>query len=113
MALFSVALPVLPGKEEQLQRFMGDLNGARRADFAASRKRLGVHERTFVQSTPMGNLVIVTLEGDNPAAAMAQFGASDDAFTRWFVDQVKEIHGLDLTQPPPFPLPELKVDSQR
>jgi len=33
-----------------------------------SRRRAGVHERAFLHPTPMGDLVIVTLEGDNPGA---------------------------------------------
>jgi low affinity Fe/Cu permease len=40
--------------------------GARSEEFAESRRRAGLHERTFLQSTPMGDLVIVTLEGEDP-----------------------------------------------
>jgi hypothetical protein len=33
-----------------------------------SRRQAGVRERTFLQSTPIGDFVIVTLEGDDPIA---------------------------------------------
>ncbi|MDA8216506.1 MAG: hypothetical protein M0Z94_02715 [Dehalococcoidales bacterium] len=44
--------------------------------------------------------------------AFQQLGVGNDDFTRWFVQRVKEIHGLDLTQPLAAPLPELLIDTQ-
>jgi len=112
MALLAMAIPIVPGKTEQWVKFTGELKGARRADFIASRKRLGIRERTFLQKTPMGDLVVVTLEGDDPAGAFQKFGAGTDEFTKWFLSNVAAIHGMDLTKPPPGPMPELIVDSQ-
>ncbi len=112
MSLMAVAFPILPGKTGEWRTWMEELNSTHREDFVASRRAAGVHERTFLQSTPQGELLIVTLEGDDPAAAIAAFGAGQDEFTRWFIQQVKETHGLDLTQPLPGPLPEPIVDSE-
>ena len=111
MALFAVAVPITPGKEDEWRRFADELAGARRREFTESRRLLGVRERTFVQQTPHGSTVIVTLEGDDPAAAFAAFGRGSDPFTQWFKRNVKEVHGFDLDAPPPGPLPELVVDS--
>ncbi len=111
MALFAIAIPVLADKSKEFDAFIGELNGARKADFVASRKRLGVRERTFHQHTPMGDIVIVTLEGDDPSAAFAKFGHGSDAFTQWFKAQVKAVHGVDLDAPPPGPMPHMIVDS--
>jgi hypothetical protein len=110
MALIAVAFPIAPGKTADWKRFIGELNGARRAEFVASRKGLGVRERTFLQPTPMGDLVVVTLEGENPPEAFGKFVSSKDPFTLWFLAQVKEIHGVDLTQPA-GPMPEQVIDS--
>lgn len=112
MALLAMAIPILPGKTDQWRQFIEQVRGARKAEFDASREKMGVHERTFFQQTPHGDLVIVTLEGDDPARAFASFGAGTDPFTEWFVAQVKAVHGFDLRQPPPGPLPELVVDSR-
>ncbi|MHB8645697.1 MAG: hypothetical protein ACYDAR_07905 [Thermomicrobiales bacterium] len=112
MALFAMAVPIPPGKTDQWRQFIGQLNGVRKAEYKASRERLGVRECTFLQQTPHGDMVIVTLEGDDPARAFTAFGQGTDPFTEWFVAQVKEIHNFDLRQPPPGPLPELVVDSQ-
>ena len=111
MALFAIAVPILPGKTDEWRAFADELAGSRHDDFAASRRGLGVRERTFLQHTPMGDFVLVTLEGDDPAGAFARFGQGTDDFTRWFMERVKEVHGYDLAAPPPGPLPELVVDS--
>ena len=58
MAMLAIAIPILPGKTEAWRSFIDELAGSRKSDFDASRRRLGVRERTFFQSTPMGDLVL-------------------------------------------------------
>ena len=88
-----------------------------RADRTAQRTVRGVaptsrvRERTFRQSTPIGDFVIVTLEGDDPIGAFRRMMERDDDFTRWFLDQIQSVHGVDVTQPLPGPPPELVADS--
>lgn len=112
MALFASAFPILPGKTDEWRAFIAELTGPRSREFAKSRRGAGVHERTFLQSTPMGDLVIVTLEGDDPVGAFRRMIEQDDEFTRWFLEQAQRVHGVDLTQPLPGPLPELVADSE-
>jgi hypothetical protein len=109
--LFAMAVPILPGKTAQFKKFIDELKGKRYDAFAESRKKLGVHERTFFQSTPMGDFVVVTLEGNDPQTAFKNFGKQNDEFTKWFSKEVKEIHGVDLTTAPQQELPRLIVDS--
>jgi hypothetical protein len=111
MAMLAMAIPIPAGKTEQWKKFLSELNGVRKADFAASRRSLGVRERTFLQHTPQGDLAIVTLEGDHPEAAFAGFAKGTDPFTVWFKQQVMEIHGVDLSAPPPGPMPQQVIDS--
>jgi hypothetical protein len=54
VAMLAMAIPILPGKTDAWHAFIEELNGPRKADFDASRRRLGVRERTFFQETPMG-----------------------------------------------------------
>ena len=112
LAMLALAIPILPGQTERWRRFAGDLQGGRREAYRASRQQLGIRERAFFQATPQGDLVTIVLEGDNPAAAFAGFGAGDDEFTQWFAREVQAVHGVDLRQPPPGPLPQHVVDSQ-
>lgn len=110
--LIAMAVPVAPGKTEAWKSFMGELHAKYKADFDASRKKMGVRERTFLQNTPMGDLVLVTLEGEDPAKAFSQFAAGEDAFTKWFVSKVNEIHGIDLkAMSAGGNMPEMVVDS--
>lgn len=109
--LFAIAVPVVQGKEQEFEQFKNELRTDHFEEFKASRHRLGVRERTFYQQTPMGGLVIVTLEGDNPAEAFRNFVFTRDAFTQWFAQKVKEIHGIDLASPPPVALSEIFIDS--
>ncbi len=111
MPLMAVAFPILPGKTPGWRAWQAELNGPRRAEFAASRHAAGVHERTFLQQTPMGDLVLVTLEGDDPAGAFGRMMGAGDAFTTWFLERVTEFHGIDLSGPMPEAPSEMLIDT--
>ena len=112
MALNAVVFPILPGKTAEWREFMAEINGSRRAEFVESRRRASVQERTFLQPTPMGDVVIVTMEGEDPARSFGQIMSAKDAFTIWFLERVKAIHGVDLAAPMPDGAPsKLVIDS--
>ena len=113
MSMIAVAFPILPGKTEAWREWMAEVNGSRREEFDESRRSAGVHERTFLQSTPMGDVVIVTLEGDDPGRAFGKMLGADNEFSRWFAARAKEIHGVDLTERQTVSIPELVVDTDR
>jgi hypothetical protein len=109
--LIAMAVPILPGQTEHWHRFLNTLKGEKLNEYKSNREKLGVRERVFFQQTPMGDIALVTLEGNDPEAAFKRFGEGSDAFARWFIDEVKAIHGLDLASPPQGALPDLLVDS--
>ncbi|MES2285915.1 MAG: hypothetical protein V4547_09530 [Bacteroidota bacterium] len=110
--LFAMAIPILAGKTEQWKKFSNELKTTYRKEFFASRKALGVQERTFFQSTPMGDMIIVTLQGEDPQGAFEKFGQKTDEFSKWFASQAIEIHGMDITKKPSGKLPELVVETE-
>ena len=110
MALMAIALPILPGKTPEWRKFIEELNGPRHQEFADSRRQAGVHERTFLQQTPMGDLVIVTLEGDDPGRSFGQLMTGTDAFSKWFGEHAMAAHG-DLPMPTAGLPSELVADS--
>jgi hypothetical protein len=113
LSLNAVVFPILPGKTAEWRDFVGELNGPRHADYVESRRRAGVQERAFLQATPMGDLVIVTLEGEDPERSFRQMMSLTDPFTVWFLGRVKAIHGVDLAAPMTGSPSQLVLDSAR
>ena len=83
-------------------------DSSNKAETDKVREEAGVYERTFLQKTPNGDLVIVTLEGENPAES---FGKMISSMPDEFLEFVLDVHGFDMRGPPP-PLPQLVYDSR-
>jgi hypothetical protein len=110
MALVALCFPIKPGKKAKWQEMVDGLNKEpMKSQINASRKKAGVHERTFLQETPAGDMVIVTLEGADPMASFAKTMA--DPSMKEFAAWVADVHGVDPTAGPP-PTPRLVYDSQ-
>jgi hypothetical protein len=102
------ALPILPGKTEDARAFQRELDGPRKAEYAASEQRIGItREYWFLQQTPQGDLFLAYLESPDFASATDQFVTSQDPFDRWFKQRLAAVTGMDLNTPPPGPLSEL------
>jgi len=101
--------PVLPGKDA---RDVAAVLKGRLDEYTESRRRQGVHvERAYEQVTPMGTFVISYLETERPfAETSAILGRSELPIDRDFVQAIKDVHGFDVTQPPPGEPPEVLAD---
>ena len=109
MALLSMCFPILPGKLDKWQEMINSWNDPSiKSETDKIRTDTGIYERTFLQKTPNGNFVILTLEGENPAEG---FGKMISAMPEEFAEFVLDVHGFDLSGSPP-PIPELVYDSQ-
>lgn len=101
------ALPLLPGKTEAARAFMQELEGQFKSDFAASEQRIGItKESWYLQQTPNGDLFVTYMESPDFAKALSEFGQSQEPFDRWFKQQMADVTGIDLNDPPPGPLSE-------
>jgi hypothetical protein len=89
---------------EAVRTFAGELNGARKADYAAMQKRQGcVKERVFLAETPMGPMNLVYREAPNAGFHMAHLAASSNAFDKFYIESVSKIAGVDITKFPAGP----------
>ena len=105
MTRAALVFPVLPGKDA---RDIANEMKSRPREYEESRRRLGITmERAYLQHTPMGDFVTSYIEADGDLAeGFRKLGTSDLEIDRYFVRAVREIHGADLSQPLPEPLPE-------
>ncbi len=101
MAEIVFAVPVLPGKEELDRRTMDEMADSRRDEYEAALREAGITRHAiWHQETPDGTLALVYIDADNPDAAQ-RFTSSDAAISRWFVEKTQEVHGIDVSGPPP------------
>jgi hypothetical protein len=108
MKTFATAFPILPGKRKAAIAFGKEVMTKRRKDFAASEKRSKVSkEAWFLQQSPNGSMMVVYFEGNDPEETMEIFAKSKDPFDLWWMKQVKDFSGVDMSAPPQGPLPEM------
>jgi hypothetical protein len=110
MPMIAMAVPIRPEKYEKWREGMSSFAGARRAEYDASRRRMGaVRQGVWVQQTPQGPIELLFIEAEDLARFFEQVATSEEPFDVEFRAWVLDVYGLDLTQPPP-PLPEQVLD---
>lgn len=103
-----IVVPVKPGKEKALRDFYSEVEGARHDEYDRSEQRLGISkEVAFGAKTDGGTLAIIYIESDDFDSAFGQFVQSQDEFDLWFKQQVLDISGIDLNNPPEMELPDV------
>ena len=105
--------PVRPGATEKGRAFAHQAYEARRDELAASRRAQGVtREVVTLNHTPMGDVVCVYVEGDDPVQGNKQFAESRSEFDVWFKDRCKEIFPPEVDFNEPLPAIAEIFDSQ-
>ena len=94
-----LVLPILPGKSEAWRRFIQEIQGSRRSDYEASRRRLGMFaERTWISTTAQGEQAIIIIEVEDPEQSLRELSNSETPFDVWFRQQIIKLNGVDLRQ---------------
>ena len=107
-SLIALAIPILPGKIEAWKtKILNRMLGENKKDTDAIRHAAGVRERSYLQETPEGHMVILTFEGIDPVAGYSQVIQNSPPE---FAKASLEIYGLDVNASPP-PLPKLVYNS--
>jgi hypothetical protein len=111
MSMIVMAMPIPPEKYEEWREAMSQFAGPRREEYTAARVGQGVtRQGVFVHHTPQGPMEIMVMEADDPAKALELIATSEEPFDVEFRAYLENIYGLDLTEPPPEPLPEQVID---
>ena len=97
MAGIILTFPIVAGKVEAWRRFCQELSGSRQQMYEASRQRLGItRERLALVETAFGSAAVTTLEAPDVDWALGQIIASKLPFDRWYREQVRALHGINL-----------------
>ncbi len=103
----ALTFPVLPGKDERVERLATDLNGPKVAEFRRSQQGLGIlKESWFLNRTPLGISVTIYLEATDVARALGTLIASQDPIDLWLKAEVQWITGIDFNAASPLSLPK-------
>lgn len=101
-----VLAPIPNDKVAEWKTWMAELTGPRHAELEDFNRRHGLtkHEAWFCE-TPMGAAVVAIHEGPGSADFMPKVAVSSHAFDLEFRTRLQSIHGMDLSKPPPGPMP--------
>jgi hypothetical protein len=112
MPTIALAFPIPPEKYETWLAAVTAFAGERRAEYDASRRRLGAERtRTWVQQTPQGPIEILVVDTADPARYFEGLATSQEPFDVEFRAFIQDVYGIDLSRPLPMPPPELLLDS--
>ena len=101
-----MAWEVPADREEPWRRFLQEISGPRRAEYAKSRRRLGISAESvwLAPRRSGGGVAVVCLEAEGPdwtpERALREFAASDEPFDSWYRGRMREIFGCDLERSP-------------
>jgi hypothetical protein len=96
---FAFSIPIVRGKEELDRRTLDEMLDDRREEYQAALRQAGItRQAIWHQDTPDGTVAVVYVEGDDPQAGIARFSTSDEPLNTWFREQMKEVHGVDISQ---------------
>ena len=105
MAEFGFVAPILPGKTDAWRKAVDEIKGPRNTAYKESRRKHGIkREHVSLQSTPMGDMVVVHMDAPDQQKVMRAMMQSTSDFDTWFRDTVLiGVHGFDpkAALPPP------------
>jgi hypothetical protein len=103
-----LVIPIYDDKLDVAREFMRELEQERKAEYAASERRIGIDKEVwYIAAVPGGRQFVAYMETLDFLNALGMFSQSRDPFDVWFKDRLCAATGLDLNHPPEMELPEL------
>lgn len=106
MPAVAFALPILPGQEETLRNMSEEVlvSGPLRDSYEQSRRNLGItREIAWLQPTPIGDMMIVYWESDDPQYVLREIAASQDEFDSRFKQFIQNsVPAIDFAREQPL-----------
>lgn len=92
--LIAAALPVLPGQSDRVRTFARDLEPHQEEWERLNREATVTRYVTYLQESPQGDVAIVIMEADDPTMIRSTF--TDSAYDNWWLDYLRDVHGVDM-----------------
>lgn len=109
MPVLAMAVPIPPGKTQALEQHLAE--AVERDDLDETLSGFGISRESWhLQETPAGDMLILVFEADDPLAMLKEYGQSQKDLPVWQRRCLKEILGVDLSEPPPGPPSRLVFD---
>jgi hypothetical protein len=111
MPMIMLPTPIPPDRLDEWRATVSGFGGEQSEEYTAARVRQGVtRQGVFLYHSPTGPMEIMVMEADDPGRALQLIATSDEPFDREFRRYLMDILGIDLSQPPPGPMPEQILD---
>ena len=109
MAILSFAIPVPPGKIKDLEQHLAE--ATKHEDLDEAFRSQGISRESWhLQQTPQGDLLILVFDCDDPLFMLKEYSESERPILVWQRKCLKDILGIDLSDPPPGPPSTLLFD---
>ena len=94
----TIVLPLLPGQSEPWRRFLQELQASRRTACDIACQRWGIRSLAlWLTAGHAGDLVVAHMVlATDLAGVEERFARSEEPFDRWFAEQARTLHGVDL-----------------
>ena len=94
-----LALPILPGKEEEWRRFVQEVEGPLLGEYERLRRRMGLgSERVWIAQGPRREVALAYAEVASPEEAARTLAESGEPFDVWFREKLLELHDCDVAR---------------
>lgn len=101
-----VIVPLKKDKLEEWKNWAKSLNGEQKQEFDEFNKNHGITRHSaWLAETPSGPVVVALHEGPGADSFMQDVAKSNSSFALSFKEKLMEFHGMDLSGPPPGPMP--------
>ena len=111
MAVFNGMFPVLPGKEDDARKFAEEALGSHRHHYEGVQKATATSRETWtLQETPGGTFLLAWIEAEDIEAGFEHFATATGADIDWMRGRMKEVTGVDMTEPDDSPRPEVILE---
>jgi len=108
MAQLQIGFLLRPGTQERWRRLYQELAGSRRDQFEALCRQAGFTQvRVWLVQTLRGELLLMTLNMQEPLQTLRELATSELPFDRWLREQLEVLLGWNLQDVLPGPQHDL------